>query len=191
MEWAVPSVTLSGKGAPKKKWTESIMAVPIQEKIKLSLEAAAGLYHRLVLLVGESGSGKTGVLRDVAEEFGRSVINVNLALSSELLELTTKQRSLRLPGILYQIVDKAQPPPESPVVLDNLEILFDKDLKQDPLRLLQGISRNRAVVASWNGTSTGGRLGYAEMGHPEYRSYYPVDVLIVNMDGSATIDAAK
>lgn len=187
MEWAVPAVTLSGKGAPKKKWTESIMAVPIQEKIKLSLEAAAGLYHRLVLLVGESGSGKTCVLRDVAEEFGRSVINVNLALSSELLELTTKQRSLRLPGILDQIADQAQ----GPVVLDNLEILFDKDLKQDPLRLLQAISRNRSVIASWNGTSTGGRLGYAEMGHPEYRSYYPVDVLIVNMDGSATIDAAK
>lgn len=160
------------------------MTGPIHDKIKLSLQAAEGLYHRLVLLVGETGSGKTGVLRDVAEEFGTSVINVNLALSSELLELTAKQRSLRLPGILDQIVDKAQ----SPVVLDNLEILFDKDLKQDPLRLLQGISRNRAVVASWNGTSTRGRLLYAEPGHPEYRSYDSVDALIVGMDGTATVN---
>jgi hypothetical protein len=154
------------------------MAKPIHDKIKRSLDAAEGWYHRLALLVGEAGSGKTGVLRDVAEEFGTSVINVNLALSSELLELTAKQRSLRLPGILDQIVDKAQ----SPVVLDNLEILFDKDLKQDPLRLLQGISRNRAVVASWNGTMTSGRLLYAETGHPEYRSYDAVDALIVSMD---------
>ena len=121
------------------------MAKPIHDKIRRSLQAAEGLYHRLVLLVGETGSGKTRVLRDVAEEFEASVINVNLALSSELLELTAKQRSLRLPGILDQIADKAQ----ALVVLDNLEILFDKDLKQDPLRLLQGISRNRAVVASW------------------------------------------
>ena len=128
------------------------MAEPIHEKIKRSLQSAEGLYHRLVLLVGETGSGKTSVLRDVAEEFGTSVINVNLGLSGELLELSAKQRSLRLPGILDQIADKAH----APVVLDNLEILFDKDLKQDPLRLLQGISRNRAVVASWNGTSTGG-----------------------------------
>ena len=154
------------------------MAKPIHDKIKRSLQTAEGLYHRLVLLVGETGSGKTGVLRDVAEEFGTSVINVNLTLSSELLELTAKQWSLRLPGILDQIADKAQ----SPVVLDNLEILFDKDLKQDPLRLLQGISRNRAVVASWNGISTGGRLFYAETGHPEYRSYDSVDALIVSMD---------
>jgi hypothetical protein len=154
------------------------MAKPIHDKIKRSLQTAEGLYHRLVLLVGEAGSGKTGVLRDVAEEFGTSVINVNLTLSSALLELTAKQRSLRLPGILDQIVDKAQ----SPVVLDNLEILFDQDLKQDPLRLLQGISRNRAVVASWNGTMTSGRLIYAETGHPEYRRYDAVDALMVNME---------
>jgi Cdc6-like AAA superfamily ATPase len=160
------------------------VAEPVSDKIKRSLQAAEGLYHRLVLLIGETGSGKSVVLRDVAEELATSVINVNLALSSELLELTTKQRSLRLPVILSQIADKAQ----SPLVLDNLEILFDKDLKQDPLRLLQGISRNRAVVASWNGVSTTEKLLYAETGHPEYRSYDSVDALIVGMDGTATVD---
>lgn len=154
------------------------MAALIQDTIRQSLQAAEGLYHRLVLLVGESGSGKTNVLRDVAEQYGASVINVNLALSSELLELTAKQRSLRLPSILDQIVNSEL----SPVILDNIEILFDKDLKQDPLRLLQGISRNRAVVASWNGTVTSGRLLYAEPGHPEYRNYETADALIVNME---------
>ena len=163
------------------------MAEPIHDKIKRSLRAAEGLYHRLVLLVGETGSGKTGVLREVAEMFGSSVINVNLALSGELLELTAKQRSLRLPDILNQVADQAR----SPVVLDNIEILFDKDLKQDPLRLLQGISRNRSVVASWNGTMKSGRLFYAEAGHPEYRRYDSINALIVNMDGTATVDPAK
>ena len=52
------------------------MAEPIHDKIKRSIQAAEGLYHRLVLLVGETGSGKTGVLRDIAEEFGSSVVNV-------------------------------------------------------------------------------------------------------------------
>ncbi len=163
------------------------MTEPIHDKIKRSLQAAEGLYYRLVLLVGETGSGKTGVLRDVADNFGTSIININLALSSELLELTTKQRSLRLPEILSQITDKSL----SPVILDNLEILFDKDLKQDPLRLLHSISRNRATVASWNGTFIGGRLLYAQTGHPEYRSYDSVDALLVCMDGTATIDSEK
>lgn len=160
------------------------MAELIHDKLKRSMQAAEGLYHRLVLLVGETGSGKTLVLRKVADDFSTSVININLTLSSELLELTSKQRALRLPGIIEQIANKAN----SPIFLDNIEILFDKELKLDPLRLLQGLSRNRSIVASWNGVASSGRLLYAKIGHPEYRSYDSVDALIVGMDGTATID---
>lgn len=163
------------------------MTGPIHDKIKQSMQTAEGLYHRLVLLVGETGSGKTKVLREIADEFATTVININLSLSSDLLELTAKQRSLRLPEILDQIVEKAQ----SLVVLDNIEILFDKELKQDPLRLLQGISRNHTVVASWSGAFIAGRLSYAEAGHPEYRTYDADGTLIVGIDGITMIDSVK
>jgi hypothetical protein len=162
-----------------------MMAEPITDKIKRSIHAAEGLYYRLVLLVGEAGSGKTAVLGDVAGDLGVEVININLAISSELLELTAKQRVLRLPGILDHVVDQAI----TTVVLDNIEILFDKDLKQDPLRLLRGISRNRSVIASWNGTIDDGKLIYAQTGHPEFRSFDITDILIVCMDGTATVDS--
>lgn len=163
------------------------MAEPIEDKIKRSMQTAEGLYHRLVLLVGGTGSGKTNVLRNVADNFDTEVININLTLSAELLELTAKQRTLRLPEILHQIVDNVP----SMTVLDNLEILFDKDLKQDPLRLLQGVSRNRLVVASWKGLFSGDKLLYAEAGHPEYLSYDLADTLVVCMGGTATIDLEK
>ncbi|NQV34262.1 MAG: BREX-3 system P-loop-containing protein BrxF [Phycisphaeraceae bacterium] len=163
------------------------MSEPILDKIKQSLQEAEDLYHRLVLLVGEAGSGKTAVLRDLAGNLSTPVINVNLVLSSELLELTAKQRSLRLPGILDQITEKAHPV----VVLDNLEILFDKELKQDPLRLLQSISRKRAIVASWNGKLDSGKLIYAEIGHPEYHSYDSDETLIIDMNSTATAVADK
>lgn len=163
------------------------MNEPIREKIKRSLQAAEGAYYRLVLLVGKAGSDKSKILLCIAEEFSTSVINVNLVLSSELLELTAKQRSLRLPGILDQLTDKAS----NPVILDNLEILFEKSLQQDPLRLLQSISRNRTVVASWNGIINSGWLLYAETGHPEYRIYDSVDALIVGMDSATTVNSAK
>ena len=161
------------------------MAEPIHDKIKRSLQVAEGMYHRLVLLVGETGSGKTGILREVAKDLGSEILNVNLMLSAGLLELTAKQRALRMPGILAQILDNRH----LPVALDNIEILFDKDLKQDPLRLLQGVSRNRSVVASRNGTLSKGKLTYAETGHPEYRCYDKIDNLIVCMDGTETIDS--
>lgn len=157
------------------------MAVSIQEQVKRSLQSTEDLYHRLVLLVGETGSGKTGILRDIAAEFDTQVVNINLAVSSALLELTTKQRTLRLPEILDQVAGNIK----SPVVLDNLEILFDTGLQQDPLRLLQSISRNQAVVASWNGAIVSGKLVYAEPGHPEYHTYDLADVTIVGMPESA------
>ena len=83
------------------------MAEQLQNRIKEFLQASEGLYNRLVLLVGEAGSGKTDILRDVAGEFNTSVLNVNLVISSQLLELTAKQRALRLPEILGQVVEKA------------------------------------------------------------------------------------
>ena len=155
-----------------------------QEKIKQSLHAAEGLYHRLVLLVGESGSGKTEILRKFAGEIGTEVININLQLSRELLGLTEKHRVLHLPEILDKIVHNEQ----RTLVLDNIEILFDQRLKQDPLRLLQLMSRNRSVVAAWNGKIEHGRLIYAETGHPEHRQYDGKDLLFVGMNGTATID---
>lgn len=159
----------------------------IQDKIRDALQAADGLYHRLVLLIGETGSGKTALLRKLANDLDTEVINLNLALSAALLELTTKQRTLRLPALLSEIVAKAQ----TPLFLDNIEILFDPALKQDPLRLLRGISRNRPMVVAWNGTMHNGKLFYAEPGHPEYKSYDIGDTLIVGMDGTSTVDRTQ
>ena len=65
------------------------------------------------------------------------------------------------------------------VLLDNIEILFDTSLNQDPLRLLQGLSRNKTVVAAWSGYIESEHLVYATPGHPEYRRYPIQDLLIV------------
>lgn len=159
------------------------MAEPIENKVSRSLKAAEELYHRLVLIVGKSGTGKTSVLHNVAKLHGAAPVNVNLRLSKELLELTEKQRQLKLSQLLAQAVNGTC----EKVFLDNIEILFDVQLKQDPLRLLQGLSRNLTIVASWNGTFDRGKLTYAEPGHREYRNYDSTDTLVVSMGGKATI----
>lgn len=163
------------------------MTEQINDKVRRSMQSAAILYHRLVLLVGEPGSGKTKILQSVAKDCATSILNINLRLSSKLLELSPRQRILQVPLVLNQIVEQMP----SPIVLDNLEILFDKNLQQDPLRLLQGLSRNQTVIASWNGSFDDRKLYYAESGHPEYRSYESVDTLIVKMNGKSTIDSTR
>ncbi|MCH7944758.1 MAG: BREX-3 system P-loop-containing protein BrxF [Armatimonadetes bacterium] len=64
-------------------------------------------------------------------------------------------------------------------LLDNIEILFDVTLEQDPLRLLEGVSRNRTIVAAWNGTLENGYLSYATPDHPEYRRYPRRELVVV------------
>jgi Cdc6-like AAA superfamily ATPase len=160
------------------------MVEPVKNQIIKILPTAEKLYNRLILVVGESGSGKTVVLSDVGKEYDTQVINVNLVLSEQLLELTAKKRILRLPKIMSAIINEAGPL----VVLDNNEILFDQGLQQAPLKLLQGLSRNKTIVASWNGVYEKNKLIYAEPDHPEYKIYDSEDTLIICMDGTSTID---
>ena len=65
------------------------------------------------------------------------------------------------------------------VILDNLEILFDTDLEVEPLRLLQVSSRNRIIVASWNGSYVNGTLTYAEPGHPEFAQFKQTEAIVL------------
>nr|WP_321497721.1 BREX-3 system P-loop-containing protein BrxF [uncultured Methanolobus sp.] len=157
------------------------MVYTIQDELKNYLKDTGNLYYKLILLVGKAGSGKTAVLKDVAEELDVPVININLSLSEQLVELTPKQRSLRISQILEDIIDKNS----SIQILDNIELFFDKRLKLDPLRILQKISRNHVIIASWNGHLEDGKLIYAEPCHVEYRSYDIDDILIVEMENSS------
>ena len=153
------------------------MTEPLADKVLRKIGEARELYHRLVLIVGPAGSGKTSALQQVSASTSAPLINVNLELSRRMLDLTERQRALQLPRLLGEIVGEA---PGELVLLDNIEILFDIHLKQDPLRLLQGLSRNKTVVATWNGTVVDGYLTYAVPGHPEYRRYPIRDFLVAS-----------
>ena len=153
------------------------MAEPLAHQILRKVEQAATLYYRLLLVVAPAGAGKTTALQDVRDRTGAPLVNVNLALSRRMLELTGRQRALQLPRILREIVDKNG---DEVILLDNIEVLFDIGLKQDPLRLLQGISRNKTIVVAWNGSVANGFLTYATPDHPEYRRYPIRDHLVVS-----------
>ena len=167
------------------------MAEPLADRVIKRIAQAAELYYRLVMLVAPAGAGKTAALQDVHERMAAPLVNVNLELSRRMLDLTERQRALQLPRLLTEIVGASA---AEVILLDNIEVLFDPSLKQDPLRLLQGLSRNKTVVAAWSGEirAEGRRLRteletsehsslipqssslylvYATPDHPEYRRY--------------------
>jgi len=157
--------------------TNSIKTMNIQ-LLEHAITQASQAYFRLVLLVGVAGTGKSNLLRDVANSKNVPLINLNLELSSKLIDLTPQHRSIRISGLTDELL---QEHPQPLVILDNIELLFNPDLKQDPLRLLQGISRNRTILASWNGSFIQRRLTYAAVGHPEYFAADNPDAIIVEM----------
>lgn len=148
-----------------------------------AIEQAPGRYFRFVIVVGALGSGKTVILQSVAQTLGCSLLNVNLELSKKMIELTRVQRSRQVERLLREIIATA---PGEVVLLDNLEILFDTGLEVEPLRLLQVSSRNRTIVASWNGSFRDGTLTYAEPGHPEFMQFKQIEAVIITVGAVPT-----
>jgi DNA polymerase III delta prime subunit len=171
----------------------------VKDAIKDAISHAPGMYSRLILLVGPSGTGKTQALQRIAAEYDKNILNVNLEMSKNLMKIPIPRRESRAGRVFDDMIKDfcsalekhgESSPEEKLVFLDNLEILFDKDLKLDPLRLLQSVSRNTntTVVASWNGTwsnnklSNGKQLTFAVSGHPEYRFYDNIDAQIISFE---------
>ena len=153
----------------------------LAEAVNEQIGHAERLYHRLVLVVGTEGAGKTTALKDLTDTTGAPLINVGVELSRRLLDLAEWQRPIRVATLLDQIVAETG---SDVILLDNIEVLFDVALHQDPLLLLRGLSRRRTVVASWNGSMEEGHIQYAVPGHPEHRRC-PVDgVLVVGADAA-------
>lgn len=157
------------------------MKESVRDSLKRAIGEAEASYYRLVLLVGAPRTGKTRTLGEVAEHLDLPVVNVNLVLSQRLLELTKRQRALRVKRILLEELDKIG---RHTLFLDNIEVLFDPELAQDPMRLLQGLSRNQTIASTWPGAYDGKYLTYAEPGHPEWRRYSQPEAAIVTIEGS-------
>lgn len=155
------------------------MAELLADQVIQKIKQVDELYHRLILVVAPAGNGKTAALQDTQERVGAPLLNVNLCLSRRMLDLTERQRALQVSRLLGEIISEVE---GDVILLDNIEILFDASLKQDPLRLLQGLSRNKTVIAAWNGSIDGDYMTYATLDHLEYCRYRIHDFLVVSPD---------
>jgi hypothetical protein len=164
------------------------VAGSLSSQIEDILPRTNDAYYKLILAVGPARLGKTAALSELAARHNWPRLNVNLRISEKLLDLTHRQRAVRVAGILDDIVREEA---SDVVLLDNIELLFAEDLAQDPLRLLQSLSRNRTIVAAWPGIFDGTSLTYAEPGHPEARRYSTPQAVIVRTGDAEQVEAAS
>jgi hypothetical protein len=148
----------------------------IIDNLRSAIESIETQYHRLIILVNCEDDCKHGVLSMMKSDCKSILLNLNLELSSRLLEFSIKQRPLRVVEIMEELIE-AMP---SPVLLDKRDILFEPSLQTDPLALFKSLSRNKTIIAFWSGSLKDNKLYYAEPGYPEYRSYPVQDFVAID-----------
>lgn len=142
-------------------------------KISLGVETASHMFYRLLIVVSnEEVEGG----RYIGERLGIRRIGVGEKLGEDLLEVPARRRPLKVADLLEDLLVDTK---NDGILLDHVEILFDKSLRVDPLSLLRSLSRRRLVVVIWRGEIEAGNLVYGFPGHPEYRSYPARDVALV------------
>jgi hypothetical protein len=135
---------------------------------KLVNEVSA-LHSKLILLISGPQSGKSALLEALGSKRNLTPLRVGAELGSKLAALPQRRRQLQTTLILRELVD--QHAKDNLLLIDNIELLFDRTLQLDPLDLLKQHARVRRVVAVWPGQLNEGRLTYAATGHPEHQDY--------------------
>jgi hypothetical protein len=144
--------------------TETDLAYTLNQLSPL-VDRAQRQYHRLLWLCGGDWQTRSQVLQAIAQHLNWPYLAAGLPLTERLLPRAAQQRSLHLERELEALL-----PASAGIILDHLEILFDADLRTNPLQLLERLARERTVIASWPGKVQSANLVYAEPWHAEYRT---------------------
>lgn len=148
-------------------------------KLERLIGEIGDLNSKLVLLVGTSRSGKTKLLRELGTKLNIEPLNVGLELGRRLAATPINKRGFSAGELLREIADKERT--DDPLLLDNLELLFEKGLQINPLDLVKRLAHSKRVVAVWPGELRGDRLTYADMSHPEHRDYSRDGVVVLEI----------
>lgn len=149
------------------------------EKIERLLCEINDTSSKLILLVGSGRSGKTRMLCQLASKLGTERLNLGLELGRKMAVLPKNKRGFSAGELLREMADKERT--EDPLLLDNLELLFEPGLQINPLDLVRRLAHAKRVVAVWPGELRGDRLVYADMSHSEHRDYSRDGVVVLEI----------
>lgn len=139
------------------------------EKLDQLVEDITSLHSKLILLTGPPMSGKSQCLQKFSERRKTPTLNVGAALGRQLLTVPSTRRHLLATELLAELSRNTAR--NGLLLMDNIELLFDCNLRLNPIDLLKRHAHANRVIAVWPGDLRENRLSYATTVHPEHRDY--------------------
>jgi hypothetical protein len=133
------------------------------KRLHTEISSVRNKRYKLLFLTSEE-SNQSSIINDLKRD-GMSTININLYLSDQLRLISSDKRPYEVVKWLRQAINEQK---NDFVLLHNIEYLFDPELKQNPVKLLEALSGNTVLLVLWPGKEEHGVLNYATPEHPEY-----------------------
>lgn len=103
--------------------------------------------HKLLLVIGQPGSGKSRLVREYSEETGIPILDLNKVCASA--------PSHQLMHVMKDFLSTYH---QKVLLIDNKQILYDKNHNIDLMAFLKEISQDIIVVSTWNGKIEDGQV---------------------------------
>lgn len=136
--------------------------------------------HKLILVVGAPGSGKSKLLRQLKGREDVAQVNIYKELTRLLMALPRERWAQELTNILADIFQSYDEPI---LAVDNIEILFARELQADPLAIFAQFSKDRTLIVGWVGGFANNQLSWAVQGHPEFKTFpaeaFPGSIIVL------------
>lgn len=114
--------------------------------------------------------------RDLQTRFDWPVVSIGKDLSRDMLSGQVSGAA----AVQAWLIDKVRGGTSSPILISDIDLLFEPGFKLDPLILFQRASRFNRLVVLWPGTYSKDKvLSYAVPEHNHYRTWRNPDADIV------------
>jgi hypothetical protein len=134
-------------------------------ELQADLVRARGEHFRLVWLAGGTDAERSAVLSCIADAEDGVYVELGKKLSEALIEVPAPLRTASVEECFTSCLGGFSYPV---TCLNHLEILFDPNLRINPVMLIKSASRHALIVAAWPGFTKDGQLTFGSPDHPAF-----------------------
>lgn len=134
--------------------------------------------HQLTVAVSHSIRDLQKATKQIVSEYQAPSFSLNKELSQLLIG---KPKANYSREILDWISSKTREIEKEPLLLTDIDILFEPSFELDPLAIFRQTSKNKKLLILWLGNFRNNNLSYASPDHAHYRNWANPGVEIIQV----------